>query len=93
MRNFIIIIIIIINYYFEGTGKLEHIKIESEEIRTCQGLNPGPLAFQASFSYHWATQVHMVDWEQTRLVKIYHSHGRLKRPNSYEEFSCHVFEK
>ncbi len=28
-------------YYFEGTGKLEHIKLKVKKIRTCQGLNTG----------------------------------------------------
>ena len=30
--------------------------------------------------YRWVIQVHMVDLEQTGLVKIYHSYGHLKRP-------------
>ncbi len=38
--------------------------------------------------YYWATQVHMVDLEQIRLVKIYHSQGRLKRPTVYNIFMC-----
>ncbi len=33
-----------------------------------------------------ATQVHMTDPEQTRLVKIYHYHGRLKRPTFIQYF-------
>ncbi len=71
---------------FEGTGKLEHIKLKVKKSGPVGVWTPD-LSLSGQVYYHWTTQVHMVDSEQTRLVKIYHSHGRLKRPTVYNIYN------
>ena len=68
---------------FQITGK--HIKLKVTKSGSV-GVWTLDLLLSRQGFYHWATQVDMVDSEQTRLVKIHHSHRCLKRPTKAK---CH----